>query len=340
MQAAQPTKLHDHRQNITELPSPDASVSEISSFPSYTGQEYGLPPPSMWLAENGRRRFRCRSLHRIERAQDALSRTEECVYDWLWGWRAANPEPFRLRRAGYTEIAVGTGISKRNVIEILHRLVRKGFLAVEIPADPLRKACATYRVNSYRSSLDWLARKGWEYVARAGHGVQLVRPEAEIEADIPIEKETATRASTVDHLRASTVDALVTPTVDALAPHPYIGNYEERKQAQQAHSSSSVVLRVISSAARKWGVILDDDAILQLIQKCRTGDQTATEEEIAQFTALKICQVKNNPGIRNMTGLLLKAVPAYFAWPATEVHAYREQRAGELAEYQPFEAYG
>lgn len=44
-------------------------------------------------------------------------------------------------------------------------------------------------------------------------------------------------------------------------------------------------------------------------------------------------QLRNSPTTRNMVGMLLSAVPAYFAKPATELVLYRQQKAEERAKH-------
>jgi len=79
-------------------------------------------------------------------------------------------------------------------------------------------------------------------------------------------------------------------------------------------------------------VVLDDDAVRKLIRRCRDEDPTATEDEVAAFLNVKILQLRNSPA-RNMVGMLLSAVPAYFAKPATELAMYRQQKAEERAKH-------
>ena len=79
-------------------------------------------------------------------------------------------------------------------------------------------------------------------------------------------------------------------------------------------------------------MILDDDAVRKLIRRCRDEDPAATEDEVAAFLNIKILQLRNSP-TRNMVGMLLSAVPAYFAKPATELAKYRQQKAEERAKH-------
>jgi hypothetical protein len=96
--------------------------------------------------------------------------------------------------------------------------------------------------------------------------------------------------------------------------------------------SSSSGFSTIHEVARKWSVVLDDDAVRKLIRQCRDEDPAATEDEIAVFLNVKILQLRNSP-TRNMVGMLLSAVPAYFAKPATELALYRQQKAEERAKH-------
>lgn len=331
------TRMCNDLNHITEVRTAHTSSWNTSSLPSKSSNDKKAKtdPDGMWRSESSTRVFKRGSVRPITRAQDALTHAEEAVYDFLWGRRDGNRDEYRLKKAGYTEISTAARVSKRKTANILVRLEEKGFLAVETPADPLSKTPATYRVHSYRKVLEALDRAGRWFVARAGNGVLFVSPVEENEQLIPKGIQTAAEArskpSTVDRLKGSTVDHLAGLTVDRLERHPYREFGESIKSGGIRRTSSASVCRVIHECLRKWGIYFDDAAIHQLVIRCRMEDGAATEDEIATFLALKIAQLKNNPTVRSMTGLLLTAVPAYFAWPATQLNAYREQKAEDAS---------
>jgi hypothetical protein len=135
----------------------------------------------------------------------------------------------------------------------------------------------------------------------------------------------AGQSSTVDADQPTTVDAGRTTTVDAATTH-----LDNKRDIEESQSSSSG-FSTIHEIARKWSVVLDD-AVRKLIRRCRDEDPAATEDEVAAFLNVKILQLRNSP-TRNMVGMLLSAVPAYFAKPATELALYRQQKAEERAKH-------
>jgi hypothetical protein len=80
---------------------------------------------------------------------------------------------------------------------------------------------------------------------------------------------------------------------------------------------------------REQGIVLDDDAARLIVRRCRSQDPAATDEEVAFFTRAKILQLRGRRNIGNMVGLLITAVPAYFAGARTEVVRYRRVKAAE-----------
>ena len=122
------------------------------------------------------------------------------------------------------------------------------------------------------------------------------------------------------------MDAGRTTTVDAATTH-----LDNKRDIEERQSSSSA-FSTIHEVARKWSVVLDDNAVRKLIRRCRDEDSAATEDEIAAFLNVKILQLRNSP-TRNMVGMLLSAVPAYFAKPATELAFYRQHKAEERGKH-------
>jgi hypothetical protein len=63
-------------------------------------------------------------------------------------------------------------VTKRNVVNIIHRLIDKGFLEVVSPAVVHgRRAPATYRVLSYTAVRENQRRKGQDWVIHVGNGI-------------------------------------------------------------------------------------------------------------------------------------------------------------------------
>jgi hypothetical protein len=312
----------------------DDSRTTVVDEPATTVVGGSLPTTvEMWRAESNGQLFPLSRIHRIKRAQDALTHIEESVYDFLWGPKNTDKDPYRLTRAGYDRIGKEARITKRNAALVVDRLIEKGFVQVESPADPLRRLGCQYRVHCYKAVLESFARRAREWVVKSGNGVLFVHPIA-IPSASPTTTVVAGTATTVDAGLSTTVVVDESTTVDAgnattvVAATTHLDNKRDMEERQSSSSGFSTIHEV----ARKWSVVLDDDAVRKLIRRCRDEDPAATEDEIAAFLNVKILQLRNSP-TRNMVGMLLSAVPAYFAKPATELALYRRQKAEERAKH-------
>src|SRR5215472_13708986 len=154
---------------------------------------------TLWRAELNGALFPASRVKQIERAQDALTHAEECVYDFLWGTKNAARDDYRIAQAGYDRIAKAARVTKRNAALIVDRLIEKGFVRLENEADPLHRVARQYRVLSYRAALEELARIGRQFVVRSGNGVLFVRA--------------VTRASDTQNNPTTTVVDYASPTV-------------------------------------------------------------------------------------------------------------------------------
>jgi len=111
-------------------------------------------------------------LREIKNAQDVLTHTEEKVYDVFWGNKDEPHDRERIVRKGYDVVAREARVTKRNIVNIVRRLINKGFL--ELVAPPVvygRRAAATYRVLSYATVRENQRRNGREWVIRVGTGI-------------------------------------------------------------------------------------------------------------------------------------------------------------------------
>jgi hypothetical protein len=68
-----------------------------------------------------------------------------------------------------------TRLSKKTIQRIVDRLIDKGFIAIEKPADIYQRTSTVYRVYAYREVLERQAQKGRFHVAKIGPGFVYVR---------------------------------------------------------------------------------------------------------------------------------------------------------------------
>lgn len=257
----------------------------------------------LWQAELNESLFPSSRVRRIERAQDALTHAEEGVYDCLWGPKNTAEDESRLAQIGYDRIAKTARITKRNAALIIERLITKGFITLETPADPLHRRPSQYRVWSYKAALEELRRRGRHWVVRSGNGVLFVHP----------------------------LTVVVQPTAIVLTDSPTTvvtaTTLSDGPKASEGQSSSSALLEVCSRA----GVALDTAVERTILKRCRAYDPTATDEEIAYFASVKITQLRSGRRMGDLAELLMTAVPELFVEPAYELQQYRAGKAQACA---------
>jgi len=134
------------------------------------------PTKGFWYTEGKEGIFPVSRVRRIVLAQDALTHSEESVYDVLWGPKNQNRDDHRLTSIGYDGIAKAARVTKMNAKWIVERLVHKGFVKVETLPDPLRRIPTSYRVFGYRAALEDMRRRNRFYIVRTGNGVLFAHP--------------------------------------------------------------------------------------------------------------------------------------------------------------------
>jgi predicted transcriptional regulator len=147
----------------------ESELSTVVSLPSI--------PLSLWLSEAGEIVPASR-VRRIRMAQDVLSPAEEAVYTTLWdlnGGTGQEHESHRIAQAGYDFLMKRTHLSKKTIQRIVDRLIDKGFIAIERPADIYQRTSTVYRVYAYREVLERQAQNGRFHVAKIGPGFVYVR---------------------------------------------------------------------------------------------------------------------------------------------------------------------
>jgi len=288
------------------------------------------------------KRYRCFS------AQDGHSFAEERLYNALWHARHAQieSEDSRLVTAGWDLMSKLAGMTPRNAKENCHRLLQKLALEKVQAHRSEERIGATYRVYSYAIILQRRRTAGLEWITRNRGGVTFVSSPVNDSRDTVSPKpQTRDTVPSQDTGTVPSQDTVLLERQSAVSPKkqatsdekqtqdtvPSQGTPLDKEQVKESQSSSSG-FSTIHEVARKWSVVLDDDAVRKLIRRCRVEDPAATEDEIATFLDVKCRQLRDSP-TRNMVGMLLSAVPAYFAKPATELAKYRQQKSEERAKH-------
>jgi hypothetical protein len=159
---------------VAKLPAITVAVGETATVAAIKEDtvtvEIRRPTAPLWCAEGNAGVFPDSRVRRIVHARDALTRTEQAIYDILWG-PSQSDDRERLARAGYDVLARQAGVTKMNAKRIIERLIDKGFLKVETLPDTLRRIPTCYRVFSDSAALDHMAHRKRYHVVRTGNGI-------------------------------------------------------------------------------------------------------------------------------------------------------------------------
>jgi len=108
----------------------------------------------------------------LREPRDVLSAIELRVFESLEGLA----ESGRHIRIGYDRLADICSLNEKSIRLLLVRLMDKGFLSVEAPADPERQIGKQYRIHTLEEARQHHLEKGWQWVVRSGNGILIVWP--------------------------------------------------------------------------------------------------------------------------------------------------------------------
>jgi len=265
-----------------------------------------LPP--IWTTEDGQFVPGSR-VRRIRLAQDVLNSAEESVYDVLWSAKTAVRDELdstRIVQAGYDYLMKRTRVSKKTIQRIIDRLIEKGFIAIERPADIYQRSATVYRVFSYRVVLERQAIQGRFYVVKIGPGLLYAHPPSDTTT------EGDSQSATVDTTHPASVVKATPVTVGSDSQTTVVPATTikiEQKSIGQVEASSSPEVRALRERVEKLIGPVDTDAVRKLWAQCRGRAGDCTVEEVAYFVEYKLRWVRN---IQNPVGFILTAVPRHF----------------------------
>jgi len=271
-------------------------------------------PGQLWYTEGNEGFYPTSRVRRIILAQDALTHSEESVYDVLWGPKNQSKDSCRSCSIGYEGIARAARVTKMNAKHIIERLIYKGFVRVEILADTLRRIPTKYLVFSYRFALDNMTRSNRLYVVRTGNGVLFAHPLN------PAETVAAGQPDTGTPGQSATVAAATTR----------LDNHFETPTP----SSSSVDWPLATRALIEVMGHGDDDAVARIGQTALQNAPDATDEEVAHFIRQEASRVMRNRKLNNPMGMLIRQVPRRFVGEAFQIFrdAQRRAKAAQIAQ--------
>lgn len=288
-----------------------------------------------WKTEDGRILGPSQRIHPIRLAQDALSKTEEAVYDVLWGPKTQSADRNRLITIGQSELSREARLTPKNAKLAVERLIAKGFVEVAVPANVNQKRQPTqYRVYSYAAVLDRLRTRNRTHIVRIVSGVffaiPLSTPVDSLSTPVvtaPAGKlTTAVDTTPVDRL-PTPVGSLPTPVVTSL-PTPVATGTPSLDINSDTTTTSD--LRQIAAAVRENIGVVDDDVVRRIFTECRRRAPDAEVEEITEFIRQKARLAMRNPQIRNPSGFLITAVPLCFEGESFRIFRLGREEARRL----------
>lgn len=308
----------------------------------------------LWQAEGLGAIFEDSRVHRIQKAQDALSLVEEKVYDLLWGTKNQRRDEFRLVHFSLQRISIEARINIKTVRLLIPRLIEKGFLQVEHEADVRRNIPTLYRVPSYAVVLTDQRQKNRFAVTKTGKGVFYVHPYSlSIPAPEPMGFESTAIETTPMGVTSAPMG--LGPTPGGLKPIGPMGSgglkpmgssgplslgiYSGNKN-RQTTTTENFSLALAEAVRQILGREADTGLLAGMVEACHqhameTTGEGATEDEVMYFTTTKARIIAQSTNIRNHLAVLRKAVPECFVGEAFVAFRIanrerRDQAEGEL----------
>jgi hypothetical protein len=277
-------------------------------------------PRSLWYTEGKEGVYLASRVRPIASARDALTQAEQSVYDILWGPKDQNEDTHRFASMGYSAIAKAARVTKMNAKFIVERLIFKGFARVETLADPLRRIPTRYRVFSYRTALDNMARSNRFHVIRTGNGVLFAHAfqSAMVSAE-QATPDTAGKPAAVSFGQSDTIAAV----------NAHLGSTSSKPQPPSPSGEWPLSAGALYNTFGHG----DDDAVRLMAAGALRNAPDATDEEVAHFIAEEAPRVLRDRKLYNPLGLLIQQVPRRFAGEGFRLYreAVRRQRQSQEA---------
>ena len=253
-------------------------------------------------------------------AQDGHSLGEQAVYQAMWdAARATGHGDFRTLTIGWIRLGQAARMTDKNAKHNVKSLIRK--LAVEQVATAGNGT--TYRVFSYGAILRRRREAGLTHIIKH-KGVTFVDPDGRLMESTMVETTTGETVGRIESTMVETIEStMVEKAESAMVDSTRAIRHSLDNTFRQEEPSSSELFHFQERAGHMIG--LDDDAARTIIRRCRQQDPGATIDEIWHFCEQKILErarLKESIG----AGLLIAAIPKYFARPATELNRYRAER--------------
>jgi hypothetical protein len=317
---------------------PGLHFSSSSQTPDHAATLFtSAAPPS---TEPRKRHFPIREM---KLAQDAHTRAEQQVYEYLWQSAKVLDEMSRTITIGFGSMARMVRLSESNARINVRSLIAK--LAIEEFGDYNceRSLGRTYRIFNYSEILKRRREAGLLWYMRRTLAVVFVNPSTGQPVDPGLRKPRPIKSAPGPNLSTGGGVNLTPEPLPKLGGEPGINleplyREEDREKTLRETSSSSDSL--LFDALSQYGVA-DDDVLKRLRTQTRNICPDFTDEELIHFIHSKGQLIRRrDSSISSPIGFLLTSVPKCFAGEAFQLFrkAQREAREREAAERAQREA--
>jgi len=299
-----------------------------------------ITPPTSQSAEPKKRRFPIREM---KLAQDAHTRAEQQVYEYLWQNAKAIDEVSRTITIGFGAMARMVRLSESNARINVRNLIAK--LAIEEFRDYNceRSLGRTYRIFNYSEILKRRREVGLLWYMRRTLAVVFVNPSTGQPVDLGLRKSAFYKSGSGLKLNGERGLNLTPPPRSNLGGKPGLNlepPYREDDREQNLRETSSSSDSLLFDTLSQYGVA-DDDVLKRLRTQTRNICPDFTDEELVHFIHSKGALIRRrDSGISSPIGFLLTSVPKCFAGEAFQLFrkAQKEARDREAAERAQREA--
>ena len=331
----------------TALPSPpSSSIPDTKLRPGIdlptarsNSPQTTLPSTTPESNEPKKRQFPIREM---KLAQDAHTRAEQQVYEYLWQNAKALDEVSRTITIGFGAMARMVRLSESNARINVRSLIAKLALQEFRDYNCEKSLGRTYRIFNYSEILKRRREAGLLWYMRRTLAVVFVNPSNGQPLDLGLRKSPSNPGPGPNLTRDRGLNLTPDPPTN-LSAKPGLNLeplYREEDREQKSRETSSSSDALLFEALSQYGVA-DDDVLKRLRSQTRSVCTDFTDEELVHFIHSKGHLIRRrDSGISSPIGFLLTSVPKCFVGESFQLFrkAQKEARDREAAEKAQREA--
>lgn len=298
-----------------------------------------LPSTTPESNEPKKRQFPIREM---KLAQDAHTRAEQQVYEYLWQNAKALDEVSRTITIGFGAMARMVRLSESNARINVRSLIAKLALQEFRDYNCEKSLGRTYRIFNYSEILKRRREAGLLWYMRRTLAVVFVNPSNGQPLDLGLRKSSSNPGPGPNLTRDRGLNLAPDPPTN-LSAKPGLNLeplYREEDREHKSRETSSSSDALLFEALSQYGVA-DDDVLKRLRSQTRSVCTDFTDEELVHFIHSKGHLIRRrDSGISSPIGFLLTSVPKCFVGESFQLFrkAQKEARDREAAEKAQREA--